>query len=429
MTPTSVPPGTPTPAPPARRKDRPARSRSDLAGECHPARRPCCVCGHPRRPTAAVGTVTPRSGVAGHLPVHDLTADAIKRRDTRDGSMAAAGHGRHPLMRKDSLRVDTTCRMTAPGAEPVSVLPSRRWWQGALLVMAGLLGVGLVLTWILRAVQAPWTPWALLPLSSVPTRMGPIIEPMIYLTAAVLALACAVLADGREALGLGRRPVAHHTRAVGYFLLGPTAAFVVAWFVLNALHHGPSALAATVLQDSSSRWSPLYLLQAGAAGIFEEVIVVALAYRLLEYLPGGEGRRFATTGIATALLVTLRVAYHLYNPMLAVALIPMAWLTVRLYRHTRTVLPLIIGHVAFNLINNLPAGSLGLITVGVLLLTITVGPRPTAALGFTPTRRAPTPMFFWRDPIAWPRRPATHGKATADGWSPRSAAADTEPQR
>jgi hypothetical protein len=141
------------------------------------------------------------------------------------------------------------------------------------------------------------------------------------------------------------------------YVTGPITAFLVSLLVLSVLLGvaamvRPEAVAAirslALTPSVPSTWEHVYW--SVHAGICEEIVVIALAYRALEYLPSSRGRSFAATGAATVILVMLRLSYHVYYGIFALAFIPMAWLTVRLYRRTRSVVPLVVGHVGYDLL-------------------------------------------------------------------------------
>jgi len=90
-------------------------------------------------------------------------------------------------------------------------------------------------------------------------------------------------------------------------------------------------------------WRSVYV------GVAEEIVVLALPFAALRTLTWN-GRAVAATGIATALLVVLRCSYHGWVGATLPAYVVLAWLLVRLYRRTQLLLPLVLGHILFDVI-------------------------------------------------------------------------------
>jgi Type II CAAX prenyl endopeptidase Rce1-like len=211
-----------------------------------------------------------------------------------------------------------------------------------LLGTAFVIGGGLLVSWIVPMVIRVHMPG---------------VAYAIEIAAVLFALACAVRADGAAALGVQHRPVSAHVRTLASYVTGPILAFTVSLLVLSVLLgvaaiYWPDAVTAirslALTPRTPSTWEHVYW--SVHAGICEEIVVIALAYRALEYLPPWRGRGFAATGAATVILVLLRLSYHVYYGIGVLAFIPMAWLTVRLYRRTRLVVPLIVGHISYDLL-------------------------------------------------------------------------------
>lgn len=230
----------------------------------------------------------------------------------------------------------------------------RAWWRTGLLILAGVLGALVLYTWTGPAVHTfvLTLEGRRLPAEITSVTTGEVLSEVVYLAAGLAVLGCVVLADGRRAMGL-HGSVRHHARVFGHYMVAVTfaraasvLALVAAVWVLPTLGTvtGNDGLNVPALPQG------YVALRSLEAGVVEETLVVALAWRLLEYLPTRPGRRpFVMTGTATALLVGLRLSYHLYYGVFILEDVAPAWLTVRLYRQTRMLLPLIIFHVAYDL--------------------------------------------------------------------------------
>ena len=81
----------------------------------------------------------------------------------------------------------------------------------------------------------------------------------------------------------------------------------------------------------------------------------------------------------------VRLSYHAYYGLAVVVLVLWAWLTIRLYRHTRSLVPLIAGHALFYVFAFLEPGQqfAALLVIGVLLVGITTSPTVGQAFGLT----------------------------------------------
>ncbi|MFB9428391.1 CPBP family glutamic-type intramembrane protease [Streptoalloteichus tenebrarius] len=176
---------------------------------------------------------------------------------------------------------------------------------------------------------------------------------VVVIGLAVGALSCARAAEGPAAVGLARRPWRTQATVLAAYLVILLVALTIpqdvvasvgrVWPWLGA-HFGVTYACTTAF--------PLWmvLLHAAYGGVAEEIIVLALAFRALERLPWRDGRTFAATGWATAVLVALRLSYHAYYGLYLLALVPWAYLTVALYRRTRCLLPVVVGHTSFNVL-------------------------------------------------------------------------------
>ncbi len=178
---------------------------------------------------------------------------------------------------------------------------------------------------------------------SVALRFG------LWITAALVALYYLVAASGRTGAGLGAtrsRNVWVFGHYLSTFLLIQILATVL--FKVVAVNVFPSVSSWTGASPmESGLWQRM--LDASMAGIVEEIIVIAVAFRLLECITMRiRGRRFVDTGWATAILITLRLSYHCYLGAALPIIGLFAWLSIRLYRRHRALLPMIAGHIIWD---------------------------------------------------------------------------------
>jgi hypothetical protein len=142
-----------------------------------------------------------------------------------------------------------------------------------------------------------------------------------------------------------------------------------------------------------------------SAGFVEEIVVLGFAYRVLE-------RAGLSDRAILAVLVILRMSYHLYYGVGALVLLPWAFLSVVYYRRYRRLWPLIIGHAFWDVYAILSSASvaaqvIGLVIVAVVVAAAVVGagvrgvrvrrgpvltleiPRPRPQWATSPTGRTP----------------------------------------
>ena len=88
------------------------------------------------------------------------------------------------------------------------------------------------------------------------------------------------------------------------------------------------------------------------AGWVEEIIVIGLVFFLLKRVPWHiGGTPLWMTGWATAITITIRVSYHTYHGLMVIPMMLTGWLFVRLYRTTGTIIPVIIVHVVWDVLD------------------------------------------------------------------------------
>lgn len=236
--------------------------------------------------------------------------------------------------------------------------------------------------------------------------------------------------EGRTVMGLARRSAAVQFRASAEWTSTVFIALAALYLVSKVgILLWPSLQEGISMRGGGGEPSPLWfnLVASLHAGIIEEIIVIALGYRLLELLPWTiRGKQFALTGWATAILVAIRTGYHTYQGMYALAVIGFGWLSVRLYRHTRLILPLILAHVAYDVFasaipipavlgfagvfaENLAAMALGM-AILLLLMALTRGPEDEVLIGFRSRKPKHRSEYFWAN---WRWQPAATGRPPA----------------
>lgn len=172
-------------------------------------------------------------------------------------------------------------------------------------------------------------------------------------------------------IGLLAGPAAETARAtywafVWIFSLGGVLEFGLG-FVLSRIPYADrfSADVQVGTHVSFARLAAIGIPAAISAGLVEEIVVLAFAYRVLERL-GWSDRRLVVV------LVTLRLSYHLYYGISAVVLLPWAYLSVLFYRRYRRIWPLILGHAGWDTYAILSTASLPSQVVGLGLTVLLV---------------------------------------------------------
>ena len=129
--------------------------------------------------------------------------------------------------------------------------------------------------------------------------------------------------------------------------------------------------------------------------------MLGFAYRMLERL-GLSDRAIL------AILVTLRISFHLYYGLSALVLLPWAFVSVIYYRRYRRLWPLIIGHAAWDIFAILTTASTKAENIGLLaLLLISITAIVVAIVRWVRARRGPLltleiprPRPLWTVPYA-----------------------------
>ncbi|MFD7983842.1 hypothetical protein ACFV4M_10740 [Kitasatospora indigofera] len=210
----------------------------------------------------------------------------------------------------------------------------------------------------------------------------------VWLGLALPAWLMAGIAERAPAVGL-RRMSARQLLAAScavFCLAEAPMFFVSALFALARTHsrtltaYSGGSGGSTLLGDVAS---------SIAAGISEEIVVlvlpVLLAWRIGEVLTGVRLRRRGLLVLVVA-LTAVRLSYHLEYGLAAVPLAPWAAISVLLYLRSRAVLPLMLGHAAFDvtlaLVNRIAIrhGLAPAVTVFAVLTAVAF----TTALGLVP---------------------------------------------
>lgn len=267
-----------------------------------------------------------------------------------------------------------------------------------LLACAGVIGAAVIVDKTI--VRLP-TFLTLLHGESLPPLSGHVdtalvIREGIWVALALIALACVVAADGPRSVGL-TAPLRQCGRVLGgYAVIVPVVVVCAAIAATLAKLAGHESWFGNGGLDPS-QMRGYWIYKGVATGIVEEVLVVAVAFRLLELVPArSDGRRFVDTGWAMAVFIGLRVSYHCYYGLGVIAIAVMAWLVMRLYRTNRALLPLIVAHALYDIFGDSNLGRSVFIVVGAPLLLLcaphdlTLPMRVFTTFGFR-NRRASAP--------------------------------------
>ena len=133
------------------------------------------------------------------------------------------------------------------------------------------------------------------------------------------------------------------------------------------------------------------LVTSLGSGVSEEVFVVAVPIAVFDlFVRWRPGRApWAPVVVTVTVLAAARLSYHVYYGWTALVLLPWAVLSVVVYLRTRAVAPLMVCHVAYDALLQLPGG-LGLLAVllGVVVVAVLAARRVRRA-------RAPVMMPPW----------------------------------
>lgn len=244
--------------------------------------------------------------------------------------------------------------LTAPRSHPYAPVGDRPAAHPPQRLIA--LGGAVLAVWVAKAMPALWTavrghqPGDLHPVAPVDYGHSALFQ-LAVIAAVAVAYGCALLAEPPSTLGLRHAPWQRQVTTLGAYILLALllGAVAQAAFSVVADHwHWLAAHQGVNFTDlPTTPW--WYRLTHAAYGGSEELVALALVYRGLEYVRLG-GRVVAATWMGTALLVILRISYHAYYGVYALAFIPWAYLTVVIYRRTRLLAPIVLGHVGYDLL-------------------------------------------------------------------------------
>jgi hypothetical protein len=234
-----------------------------------------------------------------------------------------------------------------------------------LLTTAGILGAAIVYDWVDRRAGLTVSQFLARKLPRFMGRMDTAgtVQEILWTLLTFVALGLAVRADGARAMGLrARGSRAWQVRVLGLALLVPNLAATIAELIVLVVHYGLTpgdALSVSLNEiihgvDNLPSWYVDF--HSTVAGVGEEILVMALAWRLLEYVPWRPtGRPFVYTAFATLVLIGVRLPYHVQGqgPLLTLRLatiVTFTWATIWLYRTTRMIIPLIAAHAGWDMI-------------------------------------------------------------------------------
>lgn len=233
------------------------------------------------------------------------------------------------------------------------------WWTWVPRAAAVLLALGLWLSWTNNSISAlaqllhpqPATRTCVCaPSLSWSDQAVPFYQ---YLAGSLLALALLAIADGPAAVGLASWRLTARNSRLSYraLLRGPVLLAELLSIVLVLLLNWFPALDQSV--GAAFAGTPPWwwgLTTATATSVAEEVVLLAVLFRGLEYLrlPGRSVTVAATTW-GVALPAGMRLAYHLYLGVAVVTILPPAVLMPLIYRRYRSLLPVITVHILYDL--------------------------------------------------------------------------------
>jgi hypothetical protein len=255
----------------------------------------------------------------------------------------------------------------APRAVPAQLSP-RVGVPTVVRVLLGLVALGLTV-WFLDisiagAVHGLHDPASLDTVGQ--QRNGAIIASYLaILVVSGLALAASWGVGGIRAGGFPRGAAA----AAGQLFTG-TAALVYVPLVICTTLQVVLAVAGDVPASHGIESSVgVGLVTSLGSGVSEEVFVVAVPIAVFDAFVRWRPNRlpWLPTAVTVTVLAAARLSYHVYYGWTALVLLPWAVLSVVVYLRTRAIAPLMICHVAYDAVLQLPGG-LGLL--GVLALAV-----------------------------------------------------------
>jgi hypothetical protein len=179
------------------------------------------------------------------------------------------------------------------------------------------------------------------------------LELLVESPAAGLVLALMVAVAGRRAAGLRRRAPGELALAAGYALRGPYLAHTImgtiGTLVIFAVFGAPSEFGTDVSWADALGWIH--------AGFVEEVLLTVLVYWLLEQVTTRSGTPVAHTAIGTSVIVGLWLFLHAHFEVFIWVMVPIFYLKVILWRHSKDLLVLVGFHIGWDTMENVPTQS------------------------------------------------------------------------
>lgn len=169
---------------------------------------------------------------------------------------------------------------------------------------------------------------------------------------ALVALGLLTLADGPRATGLRPRlPWGEHVRISGRILGVPCfAAYAATLLAVIVLLIWPQLYSWTGDLSFDMSAAPVWFTVSATItdAILEEIILLGVFYRLLEYVPFRR-QRLAYSVWGTLILTVARTEYHSYQGIALIwAVVPFAALITRYYSGYRALAPMIAGHALYD---------------------------------------------------------------------------------
>lgn len=268
-----------------------------------------------------------------------------------------------PLPGRRAARRPSAADVLAPRVDPAAVAWTRPFGP-VVRVLCGALALLCTAAFLVTATAS-----ALAAYRDPTVQSSDAVPDAAQVTSYTLILLVAGLALLAAAGAAGRRAVGFPGGWTPYFrplFVGSTATVYVPLVVCTTAYTVLAYLGAAE-QPNSPQTSTLVGLAASiSSGISEEVFVVVVPVALLGPLVGWAARSSHGAGgtafvVLVALMVTARLSYHVYYGWVALVLLPWALLTALVYLRTRAVVPLMICHVAYDVV--LQLGGLGVLLV------------------------------------------------------------------
>jgi hypothetical protein len=130
------------------------------------------------------------------------------------------------------------------------------------------------------------------------------------------------------------------------FCLAYTPTVALTLLFAATVYRVPGAVAHSGSQSDQPFW--VDLATSAGAGFSEEIAILAFPIVLVAALRPDLGR--GGTRVLVAVLVALRLSYHLEYGIAALALLPWALLSAIVYLRTRALVPLVLAHITYDVL-------------------------------------------------------------------------------